>query len=337
MVARSETADTVQEFVTQGQLGELTDSLNGTMSDLKTRFMEIDQKFGIVEQRVVTMEQVFHGRLTDLEESRETVTQTIREHSEKVQFLHTSKVQMETAFEAMETGMQHMIGQTSAEVSRAVQSAERCLDMTEHFRRGIVTLEQNTSELQRLMSLAENACREHHARLNKMESEPRSGGGGGKRDILDPKNLNVAVYEGDKKGFDKWRTSLEVYIGRFYTDADKIIAKLRRNEVPISVDDFNRAADEAEVDVGSLTWRFEELQRDAGIFLQSKLGTDPTSSVSAVGDGFVNMYAQLNQEYDQLGDESEGQLMADFVTLAGRKSANLKELKLNMMIFEGKL
>ena len=75
MVARSESAAAVAEFVTQDQLTALTGSLNDTMSELQQRFAEIDGKFNMVEQRVILMENVVQARLTDLEENSATLNQ----------------------------------------------------------------------------------------------------------------------------------------------------------------------------------------------------------------------------------------------------------------------
>ena len=58
--------------------------------------------------------------------------------------------------------------------------------------------------------------------------------------------------------------------------------------------------------------------------------------MAAAGDGLLNIYAQLSQEYDKIGVETEGQLQGDFAILAAKKSTSLKDLKKNMVEFERK-
>ena len=322
MVARSGS-------VTQEDLLELTEQLNGTMNDLKNKFGEIDQKFGIVEHRVVTMESIVAARLKDAEETLGTVLAHTKDHAAKLEFLNGSHQGLEHTIEQIESSLQHVIGNSAAEVSRACS-------IVEGYRAAMEQMQGNTAELQRLMGLAEQSCLMTHGRLDKLEGAPREGRSKDP-DILDPKNLKVDTFLGGKKDFDKWRESVEIYVSRFFPQVDKVMTFLRRNEVPITLEDFKLAAMSADVNVNTLKWDFETLQKDAGVFIKGKLGPDPLGAISAAGEGFLNMYAQLNQEFDKLGDETEGQLFADFAKMAGRSAKTLAETKVNIREFEARL
>ena len=72
-------------------------------------------------------------------------------------------------------------------------------------------------------------------------------------------------------------------------------------------------------------------------WVKTKLRVDPTSAIAASGDQFLNIYSQLNQEYDKMGEETEGQLYGDFASLAARQSKSLEDLRSNLREFEKKL
>ena len=111
---------------------------------------------------------------------------------------------------------------------------------------------------------------------------------------MDPKSLTVDKFMGGKKSFDDRRKTVELYISRFFPEADLILKGMRRCSIPVSEDDFNEAAEAAEVTVESLTWSFHQLQSDAGKWVRTKLGPEPMGSTAAVGEGFISIYCQLN-------------------------------------------
>ena len=51
--------------------------------------------------------------------------------------------------------------------------------------------------------------------------------------MLDPHNMTVNKFEGDKKDSEAWRTNIENYLCSFYPDIDKSLPYLRRIELPI--------------------------------------------------------------------------------------------------------
>ena len=313
MVSRSE--DPVMNLVTQEQLTALTDNLNNTMENLRAKFAEQDQKFGMVEQRVMIMESAVQARLLDAEDKIVQLGQMSAEVKNNLEHVFMKAKLLEDSVRHLEDDRQRM------------EMQMRPPDLT--------GLTNATMELQRLMNLAEQCAKNHQERISKMEAQ--SSGGMGRRDILDPRQLVVDKLSGEKKEFSEWRESVEVYISRFYPEAEKIMPYIRRAEVPIERPTFEAAAASANVDLESVKWEFEEIQKDAGNWLKTKLWIGLSSSVAAAGDKFFNMQAQLNQEYDKLSEETEGQLHGDFASLAGKQSKSLTELKKNLVIFEKSL
>ena len=152
-------------------------------------------------------------------------------------------------------------------------------------------MNESIRNLKKLMSLAERACSQHQARLNKIETTSVSGK---KPDILDPRNLVVDRFDGKKEEFDKWRKSVDLYVSRFFPECDEAIKLMRRCSIPAEMRDSDNALAAARIEKEALAWSFEQLNRDAGKWLKSKMGPEPTAAVAAVGESFINIYAQLS-------------------------------------------
>ena len=158
----------------------------------------------------------------------------------------------------------------------------------------MIKVEAAMQELGRPMGLANGDLRQHHYRLNKLETTSPEAGGWAK-DIWDPKNHTVEKYHGGKKTFDTWRKSLEIYVNRFFPGAADRFVEMRRCEVPVSEEDFKNAATRDKVDTDSLTCSYQEMQRDGCIFVLTKFGTEPSGSVETAGEHVLNVYCQLSQ------------------------------------------
>ena len=270
------------------------------------------------------MQQVVHARLTDAEDTLTKSNDIIIQMRGRVEELMNKVHVLESQCSVMEESVQLSHGALSSDLTNAMHR-------TEAMAQAITTMGYSVTELERVMQLADNVARQHNGRLNKMEANPVQGN---RQAILDPRNLTVDRYDGEKKKFDAWRRSMEVYVNTFYPQAEKILRNIRRCSVPVTEKDIAEAADKGEVDMGSVAWTIENMQRDAGIWLLTKLGPDPKSSVAAAGDQFLNMYCQLNQEYDKLGVETEGQMGADFAKLSALESKTLRDTKKHLKTFE---
>ena len=325
MAARSASSTGPMAFVTQSEFAALTTSLNSTMEDLKRVFAETDLKFNAVEQRVVIIEQVVTAELQDLKDSRDQQLVQATNHEDKLQHLNTKSRLMEDAVSGVEASFQHMLGEMSASVG-VMEKAGQIVQNLE-------AMASRTENLEILMLLAENAARNHNERITKMEATGTNQSHRG-RDILDPKNLTVNVFDGTKKLFVAWRKSVEVYMSRFYPEADQLLVYMRRCTLPVQEADLEDAASQAGIEWTSLKWAFNEMSKDGGTYIKTKLGADPTESVASVGDGFFNIYAQLSQEYDKLDKETEGQLQGEFAKLADKQAKSLAETKAMVKNFE---
>ena len=316
-------------FVTQDQLEDLKTNLNETMGTLRNRFTEQDTRFHNVEQRIMIMESAVQARLIDAEEKINILQNAFMEIKSDTQEIASKTRMLDDSVTAADQAMQYLNGDIQASLTNLNDRISQSIPPE---------VNQAIGELNRLMQLAEACARDHRGRIEKIENEAthhRSNGSG--RDILDPRNLVVEKFHGDVKEFKPWRKSVQVYMSRFYPGSEEIMPFLRRAEVPIARQTFEAAADSAGVDLGELRWTFEDLNGDAGTWLLTKIGKDPTGAVAAAGEKFFNMHAQLNQEFDKLTDEAEGQLMGAFASLAGRQSKTIGDLKANLRAFESAL
>ena len=160
MVSRSQ--DPQANFVTQEQISVLTISLNEAMNTLRVKFAEQDQKFGIVEQRVLIMESAVGARLTE----------RIMMHQERIAEAGTNIEMCAMKVQVLDVAYRTLEDNLAAEFNK--------------LRAGnFEALGEATRDLQRLMNLAESCARDHEERLQKVEQPNRSGTG--KRDILDPR------------------------------------------------------------------------------------------------------------------------------------------------------
>ena len=321
MVSRS---DSIPAFVTTEQFAAITNTMNETMAQLSARFNDYDNKFIAIVQTVMTMQQVIHARLTDMEDTLTRSNDTNLQMRERVEGLMNKVHDMEGQTSVLEESFQISHGSVNSDLTQAMQRVEL-------IAQAITGMGESVKELERVMQLADNVARQHNGRLNKIEASPANGT---KQAILDPRNLTVDRFDGEKKMFDTWRRSVEVYVNTFYPQAEKILRHIRRCSVPVTEGDVREAAAKGEVDLESIAWTMDNMQRDAGIWLLTKLGTDAKSSVAAAGDQFMNMYCQLNQEYDKLGVETEGQMGANFAKLSALESKTLKDTKKHLKMFE---
>ena len=179
-------------LVTQDQFQTPTDSLNNTMNDLKGQFGNIDLKFNAIEQRVMIIEGVVTAETSDIKEILKENIVKVKEHDEKLHFLNNKAAMMEEAVTTVESQFQHFVG----EISSALTKMEKLDD----YLGALNNLNTRTAELERLMMLAEGAMRSQHERMTKVENS-KTENSEGRRDILDPRNLTVSVYDGTKKQF----------------------------------------------------------------------------------------------------------------------------------------
>ena len=245
MVARSEDG---QAFVTQVQFQQLTDVLNTTVQQLQARFIEQDRKFFALDQAVGTTQSVTGAKITDLEDTMQTVGISVHQMSAKMEDMHT-KIQMveleQSELSVVGKRLESAVQSTNME---HIQLAMQRLDGSEG---AFATLRDHVVELQRLMVLAETAARSHHSRLDVIESSG-SRSDKSRLDILDPKNLIVEKLEGQKKRFDTWRKAMEVYLSRFYPQIEMILPYLKRAPTPVTEANFIAAARQATVDPDTL-------------------------------------------------------------------------------------
>ena len=234
------------------------------------------------------------------------IKEVVKEHSVKgkkqddqLNFLNNKTAVMEDAVSSMETQFQHSV----EDIRAALTKMEKLDDYVNAF----TNLNARTTELERLIMLAEGALRSQHERMMKVENS-KTENSEGKRHILDPRNLTVSVYGGTKNQSSSWRKALEVYMSRFNPESDQILVFMRRLQMPVSEADFEEAARQACVDTSKLKWNFKQMSKDGGIYVKTKLGPDLTSTVSSVGEGFLNVYTLLNQKYDKMGKDVEGQM-----------------------------
>ena len=170
-----------------------------------------------------------------------------------------------------------------------------------------------------------------------MDHKDRGGGRNGDRgkSLMDPKNMTVSRFEGKKADFEKWRTEIENYLACFYKDIDKVLPFMRRCELPVNSRHLAMAIDQTE-DVQLVEWDFKDVEDDGGKWIISKLGSDALYMSSSAGKGFWSIYAYLNQEYDELGVQTESLLQASFLSLVQNPAKTLAETKMRMVLFEKK-
>ena len=82
MVGRSKDG---QAFVAQVQFQQLTDVLNTTVQQLQARLIEQDQKFIALDQAVGTTQSVTGAKITDLEDTMQTVGISVHQMSAKME------------------------------------------------------------------------------------------------------------------------------------------------------------------------------------------------------------------------------------------------------------
>ena len=265
-------------------------------------------------------------------EERTDIKEVVKEHSVKgkkqddqLNFLNNKTAVMEDAVSSMETQFQHSVEDIRAALTK--------MEKLDDYLNALTNLNARTTELERLIMLAEGSLRSQHERMMKVENS-KTENSEGKRHILDPRNLTVSVYGGTKNQSSSRRKALEVYMSRFNPEFDQILVFVRRLQMPVSEADFEKAARQACVDTSKLKWNFKQMSKDGGIYVKTKLGPDLTSTVSSVGEGFLNEYTQLNQKYEKMGKDTEGQMQESFAKLAGRQAKNLMETKMLVNKFE---
>ena len=167
-----------------------------------------------------------------------------------------------------------------------------------------------------------------------MEHKDRGRNGDRGRSLMDPKNMTVSRFEGKKADFEKWRTEIENYLACFYKDIDKVLPYMRRCELPVNNRHLAQAIDQTE-EVQFVDWDFKDVEDNGGKWIISKLGSDALYMSSSAGKGIWSIYAYLNQEYDELGVQTESLLQASFLSLVQNPAKTLAETKMRMVLFEG--
>ena len=294
-------SSTTMAFVTQQQLGNFRDEVYGQMNETVGTFRELltnaDQTFKGMGQRMEVLENFLDARFRDIDEAngkRQELQAAIQVRSEEM----FSKIMM------IDSDLEQMKASD--------------LGLRNQLNEKVKTMED-------LMS--------------KIDSKVESGGGhkGGRdmdrRDILDPKNMNVSKFEGKNADFEKWRTEIDNYLCRFYKDIDKILPYVRRCDLPVTPDHVQSAIEQAD-EVNFVNWNFKDVDEDAGKWIVTKLGSDPHYMSSSAGKGFWSVYAYLNQEYDELGNQTEGLLASAFLELVKKPATTLMETKMVMVQFE---
>ena len=292
LVARSD------EYVTMEQFIQMTDMLNLRQTQIQQKFLEVDQKLGVLDQ-------AHGGMITTLQAETEAILSEMGNHQDKMTYLNNEKVSHSVALEGLESTTQQLLGDISG--------------LTAHLMR-------NVEETSNTLKQADQCVRNLNERLAKVKAADKNKGGtSSSKGLLDPKIMTVGMFDGTKPGeFVGWRDLFEKMVNEYHPGLRAVLRNMRNCKTKINEDEFNRIMIEHNMNVN---WQFERVNYELGVYMVSKLLLKPKSAAESVAlTGGFEMYRILSQKFDKVTADLESLMISEIAKFSGKQCKDIKEL-----------
>ena len=291
MVARSD------EYVTMDQFIQMTEMLNLRQTQIQNKFIEVDQKLGVLDQA--------HGAMiSSLQTDNAEMLTEVGNHHMKMTWLNNESVMHSAALESLEGVTQRAFGDIS--------------ELHTSFMR-------NVAETANTLKQADQCVRNLNERLAKLEAADKNKGGtSNNRGLLDPKIMTVGMFDGTKPGeFVGWRDLFEKMVNEYHPGLRAVLRNMRNCKTKISEDEFNKIMIEHNMNVN---WQFERVNYELGVYMVSKLLLKPKASAESVAlTGGFEMYRVLNQKFDKVTADLESLMISEIAKISGKQCKDIKE------------
>ena len=167
-----------------------------------------------------------------------------------------------------------------------------------------------------------------------------SSGGGRSRSILDPKDIKLENYVGnktDRRDFTKWRKGFENHAEHYYAGVKELLESVKRSEDEMTVEHIRAHMAKAGVDEYSVSWAVEKVDHDIQVFLEAKTEGDAQSTCESHEYGGFESYRLLNIEYDPITENTKGALTTNIVAMMKTTASNPKQLKKMVRDLDGRV
>ena len=299
-----------------------TAELNLRQGEVRERILRIENMMTGMDQKITILDSHTSARMQTIEEHLTVAIDKIPQLTEDVRESGVKNKIMETAMEEVQEQMVNVATAAAQEVTNALRRVE--------------DLVREAQRVDGVLSEADKCVRNLNMRMETMEKKDKNAHG--QRGLLDPKHMNVSVFDGKgKEKFADWRETMDKMVNEVHQGLMHVLKKIRSDKTRITEERIKEVIADLELDGETIKVEYKRVNYELGAYLLTKLDDQPKLKAESVKlAGGFEMYRTLSQRYDRITEDHEALLTSEISKMAGSQATNLRDLGNKLLTPEAK-